>query len=107
MNTQIRPMGLALALMMAAIPLAEAQQNNSNMSNMPGMSKTSPKAKTHDMPGMDMQSMMKQCADMRKHMKPGATMTGDMQKMMSQCDEMDKSMTAPEQPYTPPAERRR
>jgi hypothetical protein len=109
MNTQIQLAGVAFALMIAAAPLAGAQQSSgkSGMSGMPGMATTAPKPQTHDMPGMDMQSMMKQCTEMRKQMKPGAAMTPDMQKMMSQCDVMDKSMTVPEQPYTPPAERRR
>jgi hypothetical protein len=107
MNTQIQLAGMAFALMIAAIPLARAQQSQSDMSNMPGMTKTPPKTQTPDMSGMDMSSMMKQCTDMRKQMKPGGAMTADMQKMMSQCDEMDKGMTAPEQPYTPPADRRR
>ncbi len=63
MNTQIQLAGMALALMIAALPLARAQQSQSDMSSMPGMAKTPPKSQTHDMPGMDMQSMMKQCAD--------------------------------------------
>lgn len=46
----------------------------------------------HDMPGMDMQTMMKQCAQMRQQMQPGARMTPDMQTMMRQCDEMDRQM---------------
>jgi hypothetical protein len=109
MNTQIQLVALTFGLMVTAIPLASAQQSpsKSDMSNMPGMATTPPKSQTHDMSGMDMQSMMKQCADMRKQMKPGAAMTPDMQRMMSQCDEMDKGMTTPEQPYTPPADRRR
>jgi hypothetical protein len=61
----------------------------------------------HDMPGMDMQSMMNQCAQMRQQMKPGAAMSPEMQKMMSQCDEMDRSMNSSSQPYTPPAQRKR
>ncbi len=109
MNTQIQLAVMTFGLLIAASPFASAQQSTSksDMSNMPGMAATPPKSQTHDKPGMDMQSMMKQCGDMRKQMKPGAAMTPDMQKMMSQCDAMDKSMTAPEQPYTPPAERRR
>jgi hypothetical protein len=109
MNVKIQIVGMTLGLMVAAAPLASAQQSrsNSDMSNMPGMSATTPKSQNHDMPGMDMQAMMKQCGDMRKQMKPGAAPTPDMQKMMSQCGAMDKSMTAPEQPYTPPADRRR
>jgi hypothetical protein len=30
-----------------------------------------------------------------------------MQKTMAQCDDMDRSMIAPEQPYVPPAQRKR
>jgi len=109
MNIQFQMAGVALALMTAGAPIAHAQQGagSSDMANMPGMSKSAPKPQTHDMSGTDMQTVMKQCADMRKQMKPGATMTPDMRKMMTLCDEMDKSMTGPEQPYVPPAERRR
>jgi hypothetical protein len=109
MNTRIQRVAMTFGLLIVTAPLAGAQQtpSKSDMSNMPGMSATSPKSQTHDMAGMDMQSMMKQCGEMRRQMKPGAAMSADMRKMMSQCDEMDKSMIAPEQPYTPPAERRR
>lgn len=100
MNGQFKRTALALVLTIASAPLAGAQQG-------PATSKPAPAQKAHDMQGMDMETMMKQCADMRKQMKPGAAMTPDMRKLMSQCDEMDKTMIAPEQPYTPPAERRR
>ena len=109
MNMQFQLAGIALVLMIAGAPIGRAQQGSesSDMANMPGMSKSAPKPQAHDMPSMDMQTMMTQCADMRKQMKPGAKVTPDMRKMMSQCGEMDKSMTAPAQPYTPPADRRR
>lgn len=47
----------------------------------------------HAMPGMDMQAMMSQCAQMRRQMQPGAKMTADMQRMMAQCDQMDAQMS--------------
>jgi hypothetical protein len=105
MKVQIQRLAITVGLIVAA-PFASAQQSP-DKSAMPGMSATTPKSATQHMSGMDMPTMMKQCADMRKNMKPGAAMTRDMQKMMSECDEMDKSMTAPEQPYVPPADRRR
>lgn len=40
--------------------------------------------------GMDMQTMMAQCADMRRQMQPGAAMAPNMQQMMTQCDQMDR-----------------
>lgn len=46
----------------------------------------------HDMPGMDMPTMMGQCAQMRQQMKPGARMSPDMQATMRQCDGMDRQM---------------
>ena len=105
MKVQTQYLAMILGLI-AAAPFASAEQSPAK-SGMPGVSATSPKSATQDMSGMDMPAMMKQCADMRKQMKPGAPMTPDMQKMMSQCDEMYKSMTAPEQPYVPPVDRRR
>ena len=99
MKVQIQRLAIILALI-AAAPFASAQQS-------PEKSTTPGSAATHGMSGMDMPMMMKLCADMRKQMKPGAAMTPDMHKMMSECDEMDKSMTAPEQPYVPPTDRRR
>jgi hypothetical protein len=99
MKVQIQRLAMILTLI-AAAPFASAQQSL-DKSATPGA------AGMHDMSGLDMPTRMKQCADMRKNMKPGAAMTPDMQKMMSECAEMDKSMTAPEQPYAPPADRRR
>jgi hypothetical protein len=104
MTKQLTVMSAVLALLIAATPLAVAQQpsGKSDMSDMPGMKPGS--TAPH---GQDMATMMKQCAAMRQQMKPGAAMSADMQKTMAQCDEMDRSMTAPEQPYVPPAQRKR
>jgi hypothetical protein len=104
MTKQLTVMSAVLALLLAATPLAGAQQpsGKSDMSDMPGM-KSGPKAPQ----GQDMATMMKQCAAMRQKMKPGAAMSAGMQKTMAQCDDMDRSMIAPEQPYVPPAQRKR
>src|SRR5260370_41226804 len=99
MTVRLRVFGTALALMLASGSIAYAQQQGGK-SDMPGMS-------GHDMQGMDMQSMMNQCAQMRQQMKPGAKMSPEMQKMMSDCDEMDRGMNSASQPYTPPAQRNR
>jgi hypothetical protein len=102
MKTQSQCLAIVLALT-AAAPFASAQQSP-DRSATPG-SAAAPA--THDMSGIDMPTMMKQCADMRKNMKTAAAMAPDMRKMMSECGEMDKGMTAPEQPYSPPTDRRR
>ena len=45
------------------------------------------------MQGMDMQTMMKQCADMRQQMAQGThSNSPEMAQMMAHCDEMDRSM---------------
>lgn len=48
----------------------------------------------HVMPGMDMQAMMTQCAQMRQQMRPNSKLTPYMQRMMTQCDEMDAQMNS-------------
>lgn len=75
------------------LPTACAQQPQpapvsgmSGMSSMPGM-------KMHDMAGMDMQTMMNHCAQMRQEVSQGKPLASDMQSMMAQCDQMDRSMT--------------
>lgn len=49
------------------------------------------------MQGMDMNTMMAHCADLRQQARPGVAMSADMRQMVAQCDEMDRSMgmTAP------------
>jgi hypothetical protein len=45
------------------------------------------------MQGQDMQTMMAQCADMRRQMAQGThPNTPGMAQMMAHCDEMDRSM---------------
>ena len=46
----------------------------------------------HTMPGMDMDTMMKQCSQMRQQMRPGEPLSPQMQTMMRQCDQMDREM---------------
>ncbi len=66
--------------------MSSGNQGMSGMSGMSGM-------QGHDMQGMDMQAMMKQCADMRQQMAQGTHQnTPDMSQMMAHCDEMDRSM---------------
>ena len=72
------------------LPVACAQQPQpAPMSGMSGMSGMS----THDMAGMDMQTMMNHCARMRQETSQGKQLAPDMQKMMAQCDQMDRGMS--------------
>ena len=48
----------------------------------------------HSMAGMDHQSMMNHCAQMRQTVRQGGRLSPDMQQMMVQCDQMDRSMGA-------------
>ena len=50
-----------------------------------------------NMQGMDMNTMMSQCAQMRRGTRPGMAVSADMRQMMAQCDEMDRSMGMPAQ----------
>ena len=45
------------------------------------------------MQGMDMNTMMAHCAQMRQQMRPGMAMSADMRQMMGECDQMDRSMS--------------
>ena len=58
---------------------------------MPGMAGTDHSA----MQGMDMNTTMAHCAQMRQGMKPGMAMSADMRQMMAQCDQMDRNMEMP------------
>ncbi len=46
----------------------------------------------HSMAGMDHQSMMNHCAQMRQTVRQGGRLSPDMQQMMAHCDQMDRSM---------------
>lgn len=72
----------AAAVITLALGSAAFAQQGSPPMNMQG----------HGMGGMDMQTMMNQCTQMRQQMRPGARMTPDMQTMMQQCDQMDRQM---------------
>ncbi len=48
----------------------------------------------HSMAGMDHQSMMNHCAEMRQTVRQGGRLSPDMQRMMAHCDQMDRSMGA-------------
>lgn len=48
----------------------------------------------HSMAGMDHQSMMNHCAQMRQTVRQGGRLSPDMQQMMAHCDQMDRSMGA-------------
>jgi len=78
------------------LPVACAQPPQpaatSSMSNMSGMS-SMPGMAAHDMAGMDMQTMMNRCAQMRQATSQGKQLAPDMQTMMAQCDQMDRGMT--------------
>ncbi len=49
----------------------------------------------HSMAGMDHQSMMAHCAQMRHTVRQGGRLSPDMQQMMAHCDQMDRSMGSP------------
>lgn len=76
--------GLSVAATVITLALGSAAfaQQGSPQMNMQG----------HGMGGMDMQTMMNQCTQMRAQMRPGAPMTANMQTMMQQCDQMDRQM---------------
>lgn len=76
-------------------PAAHAQQDSS-MSNMSGMSDSKMQgmggAQGNSRGDMNMQTMMKHCAQMKEDMKQGKPMGAGMQKMMSKCDQMESGM---------------
>ena len=86
--------GVCVALL-GLPPIAYAQQNT-GMSNMSGMSDPKMQGMSgmqgSSMGNMNMQTMMKQCAQMKHDMKEGQPMGGNMQKMMKQCDQMNSGM---------------
>jgi hypothetical protein len=91
--TPIKTLRATCVAAFGLLPVACAQQPQpaatsgmSNMSSMPGMA-------AHDMAGMDMQTMMNHCAQMRQATSQGKQLAPDMQTMMAQCDQMDRGMT--------------
>ena len=48
----------------------------------------------HGMAGMDHQSFMAHCTQMRQTVRQGGRLSPDMQQMMGHCDQMDRSMGA-------------
>ena len=74
MTDKFRNQGVALAIALSIATPAYAQPRGSQ---------------DHAMPGMDMQAMRNQCAQMRGQMQSGDRMSPDMQAMMRQCDDMD------------------
>lgn len=93
----------AIALVPAACAQPSSQSGMQGMSGMQGQSTAATQG--HNMPGMDMQTMMNQCADMRRQMAQGTHQnTPDMNQMMTQCDAMDHSMgSMPSMGSTAPA----
>jgi len=99
----------AFVIMLAALPVACAPQTAGVASPAPASSLSGPAnaapaaapmpgmaGMDHSaMQGMDMNTMMAHCAQMRQGMKPGMAMPADMQQMMAQCDQMDRSMGMP------------
>ena len=96
----------AIGLFPAACAQPSSQSGMQGMSGMQGQSTTGTQG--HSMPGMDMQTMMNQCADMRRQMAQGTHQnTPDMNQMMAQCDAMDRSMgSMPGMGSTAPADTR-
>ena len=85
--------GVALTLALFVAAPAYAQSDGSRSQS------------NHAMPGMDMQAMGNQCAQMRQQMRPGSQMNPDMQRRMTQCDQMDAQMNNPSS--SPPGMRQR
>ncbi len=83
MTREFRVNLISFAFMLALVVPVHAQ---------PGQSKPQPQ---QTMSGSDMQTMMNQCAQMRRRMKPGSSMSADMQRMMARCDQMDAQMNNP------------
>ncbi len=88
--TLTRTLRATCVVALGLLPVACAQQPQppatSGMSTMPGMA-------AHDMAGMDMQTMMNHCAQMRQATSQGRQLAPNMQAMMAQCDQMDRGMT--------------
>ena len=96
----------AFVVMLAALPVACAPQTAGTASPAPasslsGPANTAPAAAPMPgmdqsaMQGMDMNTMMAHCAQMRQGMKPGMAMSSGTQQMMARCDQMDRSMGMP------------
>ena len=97
----------AFVVMLATLPVACAPQTAGVASPAPASSLSGPAnaaapaaapmpGTDHSaMQGMDMNTMMAQCAQMRQGMKPGMAMSAGMQQTMAQCDQMDRSMGMP------------
>jgi hypothetical protein len=82
MTKTFRNHGVALALALVVAAPVYAQSGGSRSQS------------DHAMPGMDMQAMTGQCAQMRRQMQAGSRMSPDMQAMMRQCDQMDAQMNS-------------
>lgn len=86
MTRNLRGNAIALAFALLFVVPAYAQ---------PGGPQAKPEQTMH---GMDSQTMMNQCAQMRREMKPGSSMSPDMQGMMAQCDQMNNTPGNPSGP---------
>lgn len=93
----IRCRKLATASLAAALALSnaacapQARQQGGMSSGMSGM-------QGHDMAGMDMQTMMNHCSQMRQQRAQGQRLSPDMQPMMAECDQMDHGTGASASP---------
>jgi hypothetical protein len=81
MTKTFRNCGVALALALVVAAPVYAQSGGS-------------RSQSDHAPGMDMQAMTGQCAQMRRQMQAGSRMSPDMQAMMRQCDQMDAQMNS-------------
>jgi hypothetical protein len=89
---------IGLLAAVAFLPVACASQQSAPP-NARAMTSPSSIAAGSMSSGKDMQTMMAQCADMRRQMQPGAAMAPNMQQMMTQCDQMDRMHSgAPQSP---------
>ena len=70
----------------------QAQTASGGMQGHAGHTMSGGGMQGHSMAGMDHQSMMNHCAQMRQTVRQGGRLSPDMQRMMGDCDRMDRAM---------------
>jgi hypothetical protein len=110
MGLQLRPLGL-VATMLAVLGVTACAPQRSTASATPAPASqmslgappsaappgaasqgpSAPGVQRHGGSGMDMQSMMAHCAQMRQQQAQGTRLSPEMQGMMAHCDEMDRA----------------
>ena len=105
MTGRKKHVGATLAILLAAglaacapqqqsTPAATSRQGTPAAQAMPAQGMAGMQghgAAGHSMAGMDHQSFMAHCAQMRQQVRQGGRLSPDMQQMVAQCDQMDRS----------------